>query len=252
MYNFGAGTLIGVPLTDTLGNAITNPSPVQFGTLQNINITETWESKELYGAKQFPVAVGRGKGKVMLKAKAATINAELWNTFVYGLTLGTTYQNVYNDSVGTAVPTTPYSVTPTSATFVEDLGVQDGNGVPYTRVAAGPTGYQYTFTLNTGVGKYTFSSVSFAATVFISYAYSATVATAKSIAVINEPMGYQPSFECHFATSYLGKTAYIKYPNCVANSLSRDLKNDDWTIPDFEIHCFADASNNISYLYMYE
>lgn len=36
MYQFGAGVLIGVPTVDATGAAIANPSPVQFGTLQNV------------------------------------------------------------------------------------------------------------------------------------------------------------------------------------------------------------------------
>ena len=125
MILFGAGVLIGVPLFDASGNAISNPTPIEFGILQDVTVDESWESKELYGVDQFPVAIGRGKGKINLKAKAALINAELFNTFVYGLNLGSTYENVYEDLTGTSIPTSPTEIVPTSATFVEDLGVRE-------------------------------------------------------------------------------------------------------------------------------
>jgi hypothetical protein len=251
MYNFGAGVLIGVPLFDANGVAITVPTPIEFGTLQEVTVDEEWESKPLYGALQFPVAYGRGKGKVTLKAKAALINAELWNTFAYGLTLASTYQSVYQDLTGTVVGTSPYTVVPTLATAaVEDLGVRDGNAIPYTRVASGPTGGQYSYLAT--AGQYTFGSQSQGNRVFINYAWTGTVTAAKSLAVINQPMGYNPFFECHLRTQWQGKTLYVRYPNAISNKLSRTFKNDDWAIPEFDIECFADSNGNISYLYASE
>ena len=59
MITFGAGVLFGTPLYDATGTAIANPSPIQFGILQDVTVDESWETKELYGDAQFPVAVGR-------------------------------------------------------------------------------------------------------------------------------------------------------------------------------------------------
>jgi hypothetical protein len=253
MYNFGAGALVGIPTYDALGNAITTPTPIQFGTLQEVTVDEEWEGKPLYGALQFPVAYGRGKGKVTLKAKVALINAELWNAFSYGLTLGSTYENIYEDLTGTLIPTSPYQVVTTSVTanMVADLGVRDGNGVPYTRAASSPTSGQYSYLAT--AAQYTFSNLDQAKKVFINYAYSSTgVASAKSINVTNLPMGYSPFFECHLRTQWQGKTLYVRYPQAVSNKLSRTAKNDDWMIPEFDIECFADVNGNISYLYAYE
>jgi hypothetical protein len=253
MYNFGAGVLIGVPTYDANGNAISNPTPIQFGTLQEVTVDEEWESKPLYGALQFPVAYGRGKGKVTLKCKAALINAELWNAFAYGLTLASTYQNVYEDLTGTLVPTSPYQIVTTSVTgnMIEDLGVRDGNSIPYTRVASSPTAGQYSYLAT--AAQYTFSNLSQGNKVFINYAYASTgVASSKSLSVTNLPMGYSPFFECHLRTQWNGKTMYVKYPNAVSNKLSRTFKNDDWAIPEFDIDCFADSNGNISSLYAYE
>lgn len=252
MITFGAGVLFGTPLYDATGTAIAVPSPVQFGILQNITVDESWETKELYGANQFPVAVGRGKGKVQLKAQAANFNAELVNTFLYGVSLTSSYQTIYNDLTGLVVPTSPYTITPTapsSGSVVADLGVTSAvNGVPYTRVASSPTGGQYSYSS----GAWTFASQDYGKTAFINFVYSATVAGAKKINVTNAPMGLMPIFQVDLSTQYQGKTVYIRYPNCVASSFTRSYKNDDFAIPEFTIDAFADGSGNISYLCAYE
>lgn len=253
MITFGAGVLFGTPLYDATGTAVAVPSPVQFGILQGVTVDESWETKSLYGADQFPVAVGRGKGKVQLKAQAANFNAQLVNTFLYGVTVASSYETIYNDLTGTAVPTSPYKVTaapPSTGTVVADLGVTSAiNGVPYTRVASSPTGGQYSF----GTGAWTFASQDQGKTVFINYVYSANTPTSgRSINVTNTPMGLMPIFAVDLATQYMGKTMYVRYPNCIASTFTRSYKNDDFSIPEFTIDAFADSAGNISYLYCYE
>lgn len=258
MHTFGAGVLIGIPVTDAQGNAIAIPSPVQFGIVQEVDVDEEWELKELYGAQQFPVDLGRGKGKVTMKAKAANINAELYNTFIFGQTVTTGYKAIYQDltgvtltagSTGAGVAPTP----PNSGIFATDLGVQDSNQIPFTRVAQGsaPTGGQYHVTGATGTAAYVFSDqdVTAAVKAFINYTYTnaTSPAAARQIQVVNLPMGYAPVFEVNFMAQMHGKTYTIRYPNCISTKLSRAFKNDDFTIPEFDISAFADASGNISY-----
>ena len=256
---FGAGVLFGTPQYTAAGVAVTNPSPIQFGILQNITVDESWETKELYGANQFPVAVGRGKGKVSMTAKAANFNAALVNTFLYGVTATANYEAIYNDLTGTAVPTSPYGVTVeppgtmTASAWLTDLGVVSAvNGVPYTRVGTGttPTAGQY----NIGAtGVYTFSSQDYGKTVFISYAYGDTgITSGQKLIVTNQAMGYMPIFSVDLQVQYQGKTLYVRYPKAIASSFTRDYKNDDFSIPEFKIDCFADDSGNISYMWSYE
>lgn len=253
MYTFGAGALIGTPLQDALGNAIANPSPIQFGILQDVTLDEEWEEKSLYGANQFPVDTGRGKGKILIKAKHANINAELVNAFLYGQTLVTGFFDNYIDLTGTAIPATPYTITPTppsSGVFGYDLGVQDGNGIPYTRVASGPTTGQYTVT----AGAYLFAAADTGKTVYINYQYtnSSSPASARKITVVNEPMGSAPFFQVDLRVSKNGKNFTVKYPKAMASKISRTFKNDDYTIPEIDIVCFADSLGNVSYNCYYE
>ena len=252
MFTFGAGVMIGTQSTDGSGNAVANPSPIQFGILQEVTPDETFELKKLYGQYKFPVAVGQGKGSMMLKAKLANINAELHNTVFYGLTLTNTYQAIYDDQTGTSIPTGE-QITPTiHGTALSDLGVVSSvNGVPYTRVATAPTSGQYGF--SAGSGLYYFSPLDYGKKVFIDYAYGdATVTTGRLLTISNQPMGLQPVFAVDLQTRYLGKTIYAHYPQVVATKLSRSWKNDDFTIYDFEMEAFTDSSGNVCYLYYYE
>lgn len=247
MFTFGAGVLIGTPLQDANGVAIVNPSPIQFGILQEVTVDESYEAKELYGANSFPVDVGRGKGKITLKAKAANISAELVNAFMYGQTLVTGFETIYNDLTGAVIPATPFTITPTvpaSGTWAYDLGVQDSNGIPYMRVASSPTTGQYSVT----AGAYLFAAADTGKTVFINYKYTAsTPASARKITVQNLPMGTAPFFQVDLAAKKNGNVYTVKFPKAMSTKIARTFKNDDYTIPEIEIVCFADQLGNISY-----
>ncbi len=39
---FGAGDFFAVPLSDAQGNAITNPTPIQIGAMQEMSLTSFW------------------------------------------------------------------------------------------------------------------------------------------------------------------------------------------------------------------
>jgi hypothetical protein len=247
---FGAGVLFATPTFDSNGNAIAVPSPVQFGIVQDVTIDDSADIKELYGAYQYPVDIGRGKAKLMIKCKQAEFNATLFNSIYYGQTLTSGYNAVLADTVGTAIPTgagaTSIHITPTAptggtSTYAADLGVQDGNGVPYTRVSSGPTSGQYSLSGST----YTFSDLDVGKIVFISYEYSNATnpSTGKLLTINNIPMGQVPVFSAQFFNTRRSQTIWRKFPACVATKLTMDFKNDDFVIPDFEIAAFADANN---------
>lgn len=258
---FGAGVLFAVPISDADGNSIaaTSVSPVQFGILQDVSITDEQPIVELYGSNKYPVDIGGGKSKLMIKCKQAIINANLFNQVYYGQTLTAAYNAVYADSVGATIPTglggTAIAISPTApyggtSVFVLDLGVQDGNGTPYMRVASSPTSGQYALAGST----YTFSGLDVGKTVFINYQYSnaTSPSTGKNLIVYNKPMGIQPVFSSQFfAKRNVGgglKTIWRQFPNCVATKLNMDFKNDNFVIPDFEMSCFADSNNIVQKL----
>lgn len=253
---FGAGVLFAVPLYTAQGSLIAANvrSPVQFGIVQGVTIDDEAEMKELYGANQYPVDIGRGKSKVTIKCKQAQFSAQLFNTIYYGQTLTAGYNAVQADAVGTGFTAggaaTGVIITPTAplggtSLFVADLGVQDGNGVPFTRVASSPTSGQYAITGQATGATYVFSNLDAGTTVFINYQYSNATnpAGGDNLIVYNIPMGQVPVFQAQFYNSRSGQSIWRKFRRCVATKLSMDFKNDDFVIPDFEMGCFADENN---------
>lgn len=250
-FLFGAGVFWGTPLTDASGATIANPTPVQLGVMQEISIDISFETKELYGQNQFPVAVGRGKGKMAGKAKHAQLSGLGVNALVFGQTVTNGMTDDYYDVAGSAIPASPYQVTitaPNSGTWSADLGVRDANGVPMTRVASAPATGQY----SVAAGVYTFASADTGKTVFISYQYTATSTTAKKSTVKNLLMGQAPAFKGDLYLPYNGKSLIVTIPKCIASKFTIATKLDDFVVPEFDFSGFADESGNALYWGMSE
>ena len=84
MINFGAGKLIATPTMDATGNAVANPTPVTVAVLQDVSVDFDYETKTLHGSQQFPVAVGRGKGKITWKAKSGDFSGSMLGSLFLG------------------------------------------------------------------------------------------------------------------------------------------------------------------------
>lgn len=242
-FTFGAGVLWGTPLSDYSGTAVTNPSPVQFGTLQDCSIDISGDIKELYGQNQFAVAVGRGKAKISGKAKFAQLNGSLINSLFFGQTMAAGILSDVFDTTGAPIPTTPFTITPTpptSGVWSADLGVRNATGLPMVRVASAPTTGQY----SVSAGVYTFATADTGLTVFINYQYTATSTSAVKSTVQNVLMGYAPTFKADLFMPYNGKSLIMTLPSCISTKLSLATKLDDFQIMEFDFSAFADASGN--------
>ena len=244
-FVFGSGILWGTPSTDSAGNAVSNPTPVQFGTLQNVSLDIAFENKTLHGQAQFPVAVGRGKGKVSGKASFAQINGSLFNSLFFGQTLNTGLVSDVYDTTGAEIPaSSPYTIEPTvpaSGTWTQDLGVRDANGLPMTRVASSPSTGQYAVT----DGEYTFASADAGARVFINYQYTASSTGARKSTIQNVPMGYAPAFRVDLYVPFQGKSMIWTLPNAISTKLTIATKLDDFAMPEFDFEGFADSAGNV-------
>lgn len=239
-YHFGTGTLWGAATADALGNTIANPTPIKFGTLSDVSLEIDRDIKELYGQLAFPVALGGGKMKVAVKAKFAQIAGRIFNDLFLGqgLTAGT-LTAAQEDLTGQAIPATPFQITvapPNSGTYLRDLGVLDSNGVPMQRVASAPATGQYSL----AGAVYTFAAADTGKTVYISYAYTYTLATGKSVTFNNIAMGTVPIFGLDLSCRFQGKQAYFRLGACTAKKLSFDPKQDDFSMLDMDISAFAD------------
>lgn len=246
-FMFGSGVFWGTPLTDATGAAIANPTPIQLGVMQDITLDLSFDTKELYGQSQFPVAVGRGKGKMTGKAKAAQVSGAAIDSLLFGQGVTNGIRSIYYDVAGVFIPAgTPYTVTvtaPSAGTWSNDLGVRDANGLPMKRVASAPTTGQY----SVAAGVYTFAAADTGKQVFISFSYTGTSTTSVQGTVKNLLMGQAPSFRGDLYVPYGGKSVVFTIPNCISNKFTIATKQDDFVIPEFDFAGFADSAGNALY-----
>lgn len=241
---FGAGDFFAVPLYDAQGNSISNPTPIQIGAMQEMSLDFSGEVKELYGSKQFALAVARGKVKTTGKFKGAQIHGAALNSLFFGTGMSSgTMHAINTDATGAAIPaSSPYTITPTvpnSGTFVEDLGVLNANGVPMSRVASSPVTGQY----SVSAGVYTFASADSGNTVYINYRYSYSLTGAKRISLTNVAMGQAPSFKGYMQTTFQGKRALVMLESVVSTKLQLlATKLDDFSVPSIDFSANANAA----------
>ena len=234
LYTFGSGTLWG-KTTDTV------PQIISFGTLQEISVDINASAKQLYGNKQYPVAVGRGTAKISGKAKFADLNADQIGRLFFGVTPTTGSTKYALEEAGT-IPTTPFTVTVTnSATWSEDAGVKfTSTGIPLTRVASAPATGQY----SVAAGVYTFAAADTGKAVKISYKYT-DAANGKKLVVPNQLLGVAPTFAMTLENRWSNNAEMLTLYSCLANKFSFGTKLEDFKIPEFDFDAMADSSDNI-------
>lgn len=237
MFSFGSGVLQGFR-TD-----VANATPINFGLVQEVDLSLDFDTKELYGQYQFPVAIARGKAKFTGKAKLARISGVALGTLFFGITPVAGQVATSFAETGTIPAVSgPYTITVSqSATYVDDLGVVNAvTGLPLTKVSSGPTSGQY----SEAAGVYTFAAADTGIVVLISYTY--TVTTGEKIVVTNQLLGTTPTFQSNLYTTFQGKAISVKVPNCVSSKLGFATKLDDFVMPDLEWDIFADAAGNVA------
>ncbi len=245
-FTFGPGECVIAPQTDTYGNTITVPTPYRLGGFQDANFETSSEVKMMYGSNGYPIAVAAGKGKTSLKLKMGQVSIDAWNGIFIGQPLNETVgiTGAVMDTSGSTIPTTPFQITPTvpgSGTWSEDLGVIDGNGRAFKAVASGPTTGQY----SVAAGVYTFASADTGTKVFISFGYTATSTTAKTLVAQNAPMGNKPRLIVNLVTSFQGNQFRLKLYSAIATKATLPGKLDDFAYPEIDLDAFADINNDI-------
>lgn len=243
-YSFGVGGLFAVR-TD-----LAVPTPVRFGTVQEISVDLSYTVKELYGQYQAPVAVARGQQKITGKAKSAKLNARQFNEIFFGQTLATGSKIEVMDEggpSGTAIPGTPYQIVVANGTSMSagnpgtDLGVFNAaTGIQLTRVASAPTAGQYAADMTTGTYAFSAADSTGGVKVILSYAYQQGT-TGGRITAYNQLMGSGPVFQMVLGNSFLGNKSSLTLYQCIATKLSMGFKNEDFEIPEFEFSAFADS-----------
>ena len=243
---FAAGRLWAIPTYDGSGSAITTPTPVQFGTLQDISLDLGFDIKKLYGTKQFPDDIARGKGTITGKASTGKVNGALVNSLFFGQTLTAGIAADFTDLTGTAVPTIPFTITPpppSSGTWSTDLGVSGATGIPLIRVASAPATGQY----SVAAGVYTFAAADVGLVMYINFSYTATSTTASKGTMVNPFMGSTPSFQAEIMLPGTAAGMYTSFTflKCVSNKLTLATKLEDYAIPSLSWECSADNFGNV-------
>ena len=243
MFEFGAGTLWGFPVS---GNTATNPTPMKFGTLQDVSLDISGDVKQLYGQKQFPEAVARGKCKISGKSKFASINGKMLNDLFFGQTMGVGMKKVALDEIGTI--TTGAVTVANSAQFVQDWGVRySATGLPLTRVASAPTVGQY----SVAAGVYSFNTTENTTVVQISYTFTAAAAGSQ-LNITNQLMGFAPTIQVLLETVYNANQFSVLLFSVVASKLTFATKQEDFIIPEFDFEAFSNAAGQVIDMYSNE
>jgi hypothetical protein len=240
---FGPGVII-VTRTD-----IANSTPVNIGYAQEFSPEFSGNIKELFGQNQFPIDAARGTVKVTGKIKAAVLSGLAWNTAFFGSSF-VTGGIKWNPLEAASVPAvSTYTVTViNAATFDADLGVVYAlTNLPFVKVASAPAAGQYSVS---GVGVYTFAAADASAAVLINY--TSTVTTGQTLTIANSLLGSSPSFQLDYYTSRSNKAFVARYYQCQSAKISFAAKLEDFIMPEFEVHMFANSAGNLGKLYFPE
>ena len=236
--NFGVGLLFTVPTT-------ANPTPVQFGALQDINIDFSFDEKQLFGSFQFALEQARGKGKATIKASVGRFDPAFFNQVFFGLTTSVGEKRNSAREAGT-IPTTPFQITVANgATFAVDLGVYDVTSAKWlTRVASAPATGQYAVNVATGV--YTFAAADVGHLVQFYYTYTAA-GTGVTLNYTNQLMGSGALFTVNLINynPVTGKYLNLVYPAVQCFKLGMPMKLDDYTHAALDFSAQDDGAGNI-------
>ncbi|HYL92765.1 MAG TPA: hypothetical protein VEW69_06370 [Alphaproteobacteria bacterium] len=256
MFEFGSGSLWGLPIAGGAPNL--NPTPTKFGTLQDVTVDIHADIKQLYGQKQFPEAVARGKMKISGKAKSAWINGKMYNDLYFGQPLNAAGMVSVSLDEAATVPASPgpYTYPAAKTAFKQDWGVRYASGAkggqPLTFTTGTPSAGQYGVSVAAGVGTYTFASADAGAAVVISYTYLAAAPSGAQLNINNQLMGFAPTIQVLLNTIYNGNQFSVMLYACVASKLTFTTKQEDFIVPEFDFEAFANSAGQVIDIYSSE
>lgn len=233
-YSFGSGVLYGRKIG-------TNPTPVRFGGLQGVSLDFSLNMKELYGQYQYPIALGRGSGKITGKADYAQFNAQAFNDLFFNESAVSTGST--RAEVAEAQTVAANTVTVTHNGAISDYGVVSAStGVPFQRVANAPAAGQYSCNESTGV--YTFHSGANNSVVHVSYTW-ADGSNGKKVTLTNQLLGSSAYFTAVFTSVFESKRLTVVLNRCASSKLSLASKLEDFVVPSFDFQAFSDDANEL-------
>ena len=247
IVDFKSGFLIGVP---NAGDLNTNPTPRQFGVLQEVSVEFNQDLVELHGQFKYPVDVATGKSKIPIKAKYAAIDGRVLGDLWLGVdpSVGMTIFLIGVYAEAHSIPATPgpYTVVVTNTTGVVDYGVTLADGTGLTKVASGVAAGQYEVAPSTGT--YTFAAADQGKDILINYSYT-SASRGSTVQISNTLMGSGPRFALLLFNQYKTKQLAILFNQCIMGKFSVPRKLAAYAMSDFESQAFADSSGIVGYIY---
>lgn len=240
---FGPGALY-VTRTDIAG-----ATPINIGYAQEFSLDESGENKELFGSYQYPLAVARGTIKATGKVKAATISGQALNIFRGGtFTAGQLLASLGEPATVPASGT--FTVAGAHPNFDTDLGViYSATGLPLIKESAaslvGAAGEYFVSASGTAAPVYTFDSLDAGAGVKLSYAYTNTTGGGQTQVVQNQLIGFAPTFQMDYVTTFQGKTYYLRLYSAIASKLTSSFKLTDFYMPEIDFDIQANSAGNV-------
>ena len=222
-----------------------NGTPQILGSLQEISISQKFDTNKQRGNFQYDFKANRVSTKISAKAKFAQIKGSVLAQIVNGQTVSTGSQRVQSLEAHT-IPGTPYqiTVTPPSGSYSLDMGViYDGGGSKgqaLIQVPSDSSPSQGQYSVSGAV--YTFAAADTGIAVCISYLYTAT--TGKSMTISNPYSGPSPTFRAVLnSTDKNGNQVVWNLPVCYSDQLDYVTRLEDFTIPEFSFSVMGTSDN---------
>lgn len=252
---FGSGYLFALPQGISGGGAFTG-SPIQFATLQDVDVSIDATIKELRGNLQFPDDTAISDKKITWKSGSGRFSIDIWNNIFFGEPAITAGSGGTNPGGGVPVVNEAQqangsTITVTNAAnFTQDMGViYSSSGQPLQKVNSAPTVGQYVVNVTSGI--YTLSAADNTSSLLISYRYKIT--SGRLLKVGNHVQGYGPYFELLCAQPYQELTTgipnYLDLYSCKAGKLGAPLKRADYLISDIEGQAYSNAAGYVGEFY---
>ena len=219
-----------------------NPTPIQVGVIQGINMKASQEVVRLTGANAFPEAVAGGPSTLSGDFEHGTLDPDIVSKVLTGSAVTTGYKKAHKATA--TIPGTPYQLTSAQAAgFARDLGVVFADtGERLDRVASAPAAGQY----SVAAGVYTFAAADTGKSV--TYRHTYTIAgTGKTVAITNSLLAAPTKYLLGIYND--GDGFGLEVRSVMILGLDLAMKSGAWVLPKMEWEASSDSANGVMDVY---
>lgn len=234
-YSFGVGRVY------VQNPAISGDTPIELAVVQNVSLEIQSQVQQLFGNRQFPVAIGTGQSSVSGTVAAAKFNSAAFAKFMFAATVNSGHTAVADEDRLIPAAPGPYTVVVVrNSDYTENLGVVEiATGKALRRVASVLTAGQYS--VNEATGTYTFAAADQGKAIQIRYKYVSV--NGSNYNVKNQLMGTQTPFKMDLYNTFQGKFVSTTLHSCVFTGLSEAFTNDNFNVPNLTFQAFANDAD---------